>query len=126
MTGNSEEQLGAELRALEERLLHEDFSGHPGALDQLLGEELEEIAPNGVVVSRGEVVRWLLAKDPRDRWTLTEFTSTPLAEDLVLNTYMARQTEPVEKDGSGSRRSSIWRLSNGGWTMIFHQATKLG
>lgn len=119
------EGLDTDFKVLEERLLHSDYQEQPEILDQLLDDEFEEIASSGVLVSREDVVHWLLHKEKYARWRLDDFTTRLLANGLVLTVYHARQIHIEDKGRAGSHRSSIWKKSNGHWKMIFHQATKV-
>jgi hypothetical protein len=46
-----------------------------------------------------------------------------LAPGVVLVTYNAVRQDESEEQLAYSLRSSIWRLSEGRWQMIFHQGT---
>ena len=58
--------------SLEQSLLHSDWSDQPAALEEQFGENFQEINPLGAVVSRQEVMQWLLQKDPAHRWEITK------------------------------------------------------
>lgn len=116
------------IRILEELLLHQDFSSSPELLESMIGEEFYEVNPEGKVVSRDEVVKWLLAKNPDARWELSSFNVKTLSDTLVLSTYQARQIVPEGTSKGGSMHSSLWREVPPGktWQMIFHQTTRFG
>ncbi len=114
------------IKQLELKLLHSNFKVLPFLLDVLLANEFEEIASNGVVSPRQEVVDWLLNKNPEDRWILTGFRVKELSADLVLAIYQAEKVAGQKNIASkGSVRSSIWRHNTQGWQMVFHQASKI-
>ena len=108
----------------EETLLHTDFSQSPMQLDDFLHPELFEISPIGSYTSRSEIVRWLLAKPPTQRWELTQFKVVELATDTMLVCYQANSINEGKVKETGSLRSSIWRVNNLKWRLQFHQATK--
>ena len=51
------------IKELEEKLLHSDVRKNPEILDDLLGEDFEEIGSIGKVQSREEVINWLVTKE---------------------------------------------------------------
>lgn len=111
-------------KAQEEKLLHTDFAQSPSQLDALLHPELFEISPVGRYTSRDEIVNWLMAKSPMQRWNLSQFKVVELASDTMLVCYQANSiNDGIIKD-TGSLRSSIWRLHDQQWCLQFHQVTK--
>jgi hypothetical protein len=54
---------------------------------------------------------------PEDRWQATDFHCRELAPDLYLLTYTLLQGERK------TRRSTIWRRTDEGWKIVFHQGT---
>ena len=119
--------LPEHIRILEELLLHQDFSSSPDALEAMLGDEFREINPAGNIVSRAEVIAWLLEKNPADRWEFNEFEVRQLAEDLVLATYHARKILPENSTSDGAMHCSIWQETGPGktWKLMFHQSTRV-
>jgi hypothetical protein len=55
----------------------------------------------------------------------TSFAVRELSNDAVLMTYRAERRDPVSGREWHSLRSSIWRLTDGCWQMIFHQGTAI-
>lgn len=132
--------LDVEMKQLEEQLLHSDFRARPDLLDEFLSDDFEELSPSGYISSREDVVGWLMKKDAKARWLLTDFSVRELSDDLVLTVYKARsKTNNKNKNGNnnpsqnlGSLRSSIWRRNGKTgaeitikWQMIFHSGTKI-
>ncbi|HHX81750.1 MAG TPA: DUF4440 domain-containing protein [Pseudomonadaceae bacterium] len=119
--------LESGMRALEERLLHDDFRASAERLDALLAEDLVEIDGSGRQSDRAAIRHWLLNKDPAARWCLSELQVRELSAELRLVLYHARQVEPPRPHSAGSRRSSLWRFDagSGSWQLCFHQASKL-
>jgi hypothetical protein len=56
---------------------------------------------------------------PEDHISLLDFTVRRLAQDVMLVTY--RTT--IQNRAVSRLRSSIWKLIEGRWQMIFHQGT---
>ena len=113
------------IKELEEKLLHANVRKNPEMLDELLGEDFEEIGSIGKTSTRDEVIDWLLTKEKDITWTLNEFRIRELAPGLVLAIYRANKKDIKNEINKGSIRSSIWKLSDGKWKMIFHQGTKI-
>jgi len=90
------------IRILEELLLHQDFSSSPELLESMIGDDFYEINSDGKIVERGEVVEWLLGKNPTARWQFSSFNVVNLSDNLVLATYKARQIVPEGKSAGGS------------------------
>ena len=51
-------------------------------------------------------------------WETTDFRCQELAADVYLLTYTLRQ-----QGGRITRRATIWRRSDEGWKIVFHQGT---
>jgi hypothetical protein len=88
----------------------------------LLADEFIEFGSSGRVFDRQEIIDNLQA-EPQIRRSLVDFKTLPLAPGLVLATYHA-----VTHGGPGespiySLRSSIWKLIDDRWRMVFHQGT---
>lgn len=116
-------QLEAEIKNLELALLHADVRKHPDLLNDLLDSDFEEINSAGYIVSRTEAVNWLTNKKADCYWELENFRLRRLADDTVLAMYQLRKAEAGS--AVSSLRSSIWQRKNKGWTMLFHQGTKI-
>ena len=113
------------IKELEEELLHSDVTKNPEILNDLLGEDFEEIGSIGKISSREEVINWLVTKEKNIKWSLNEFRVRELAPDMVLAIYSANKNEHQGSASKGSMRSSIWKLYGDKWKMIFHQGTKI-
>ena len=118
--------LPEHIRILEELLLHQDFSNSPEALEAMLAEDFREINREGAVISREDVVSWLMGKSPDSRWEFANFEVVQLAPDLVLATYHARQIIPDGSTSRGAAHCSIWKQSQEkNWQLTFHQSTRV-
>jgi len=120
----SETALNECFKLREETLLHTDFSQSSTQLDDFLHPDLFEISPVGTYTSRSEIVNWLLAKSPTQRWSLSKFKVVELTADTMLVCYQANSINDGVVKETGSLRSSIWRFYNHLWRLQFHQATK--
>ena len=57
------------------------------------------------------------------KWEVKEFKIKELSNDCILATYKLIKHSELRENMKYSLRSSIWRLLNGTWKMIFHQGT---
>ncbi len=77
-----------EIRALEEKLLHTDFSKAHEIINDLLDDDFDELASNGKLSSREEVIRWLANKDPTLQWLLIDFKIRQITTDRYGISYI--------------------------------------
>ncbi|AZH29923.1 DUF4440 domain-containing protein [Paenibacillus sp. M-152] len=102
---------------LEKQLMHarrEDF-------ERLLADDYIEYGSSGRKYDKSMQITFLKGKFPLDYipFVITDFNIKVLSSDFVHATYC---TESIDT-GNKSLRSSIWKLNEGQWQMIFHQGT---
>jgi len=103
---------------LEEKLLNPKVRSSRVELKKLLADDFFEFGSSGRVLYKDE--------DIADggigivKMTLSDFEIHPLSDDIVLATYRIFN----EITNQHSLRSSIWKLNEGVWKMVFHQGTK--
>ena len=109
------------LRELEESLLKAAVRGQPALVRAFLAEEFREFGASGKVYARDQILEALRTEEPATL-SLSEFAAAPLSSTIYLVTYRSRREA---NDGSvrEALRSSIWRLDEDEWRMIFHQGT---
>jgi hypothetical protein len=110
--------LKEHIRHLEENLLNPEVRSSKMELKKLLADEFFEFGSSGKVLYKGEDI----AEDGIGivRMTLSDFELHPLSETIVLATYRIFNEDSKQH----SLRSSIWKLNEGSWKMVFHQGTK--
>jgi hypothetical protein len=110
--------LKEHIRHLEENLLKPEVRSSRKELKKLLADEFFEFGSSGKVLYRGEEI----AENGIGivRMTLSDFELHLLSETIVLATYRIFNEESKQH----SLRSSIWKLNEGRWKMVFHQGTK--
>ena len=115
------------LRRHEIALLHEDWRGRDTELERLLAVDFIEVAANGRVTSRAQVLAWLLAQDPAARWACEQWQLREYAADLCLLRYHARQVAPTPSAGQGAWHASLWGFDGAlaCWRLRYHQASKI-
>ena len=106
------------IQELEERLLSPAVRRSPEALDSLIADDFLEFGSSGRICSKADVLNGL---DPIGEFSLSDIHVTELGTGYALITYQLA----LINDGNRttSLRSSIWRLENQGWRMLFHQGT---
>lgn len=87
-------------------------------LDSLIADDFLEFGSSGRICSKADVLNGL---DPIGEFSLSDIHVTELGTGYALITYQLA----LINDGNRttSLRSSIWRLENQGWRMLFHQGT---
>lgn len=114
----SGDALENHLRALEEDLLQPDVR-KSARVAELLADEFIEFGSSGRTFDKRKIIATLLDETPV-QVTLSEFRLQLLADNIALVTYRThRHTAPPVF----ALRSSIWKLANGQWRVIFHQGT---
>jgi hypothetical protein len=112
------------LRQLEERLLQTNVRKSAEEVSELLASEFIEFGSSGRIFDKQQIIA-SLQMESTVRRSLVDFKTWILAPAVVLVTYRAiRQGAPGEQP-IYSLRSSIWRLIDGRWQMVFHQGTPL-
>jgi hypothetical protein len=114
--------LKEQLRMLEERLLLPEVRRSAAALADLLADEFVEFGKSGRVYTKQDVLEGL-PQAPAVRITLSGFTARLLAPGVALATYRALHHDEPRPEMQHSLRSSIWKLLDGRWQVVFHQGT---
>ncbi|HBF80089.1 MAG TPA: DUF4440 domain-containing protein [Streptomyces sp.] len=103
------------------RLLDPVVRASAELLATMLHPDFREIGTSGRLWDRETIIAALTAPDPEaprpGPLTASRMYGEQLAEDLVHLTF------DTESRGLRSHRSSLWRLTDSGWRLYFHQAT---
>ena len=101
------------------RLLQPEVRSSPELLDTLLHPGFREFGASGRYWDRTSIIESLLAgEDPGPRpVVVSRMEGVQLAPDVVHLTF------DTENNGRRAHRSSLWRRTDGGWQMYFHQGT---
>lgn len=110
------------LRRLEERLLQPEVRQSAEAVADLLADDFIEFGSSGQVFNKQQVIEGLQHESPARR-ALIQFNTTVLAPGVVLATYRAVQYRSPGEPPIYSLRSSLWKLTDDRWQMVFHQGT---
>jgi hypothetical protein len=109
-------------RDLEEKLLRQETRNSPGEVATLLHPDFFEFGGSGTVWNRQQTIDRLAQEHPMER-SLTDLSVGSLAADVTLVTYRAVGRDLASGNEWHSLRSSIWKLRDGRWQVIFHQGT---
>lgn len=119
-----ERELGAQLRALEERLLDPAVRASPERAGELLADDFLEFGSSGRRYDKAQVLRTLASEaGDRPHFAISDFELKALAPDIALVTYRACADVSEGAETRQSLRSSLWLLRSGRWQMAFHQGT---
>ena len=113
------------LRHLEEQLLWPEVRSSAEQVARLLADDFIEFGSSGHAYDKQQVIDALRQEtpDPTIRISLTEFVARRLAPDVVLVTYRTIQRGGSDGPERSRLRSSIWKMIEGRWQMVFHQGT---
>lgn len=93
-------------------------------LVDLIDDEFIEIGSSAIEYDKTKVVDWLKSNDQSER-VGSSFKTHQLSEDMILLTYISSIKDTPSSETKYAVRSSIWRLRDNQWRMIFHQGTPM-
>lgn len=93
-------------------------------LIDLIDDEFVEVGSSAAIYDKAEVIRWL-SSESRSESEGTSFKAHPLSKEMILLTYTSSIKDKSTSVTKQAIRSSIWRLTEDRWRMIFHQGTPL-
>lgn len=117
-----DESLFERLRLLEERLLQHESRTSVKELEELISDDFVEFGSSGYIYNKQDIIEDL-PSSPQVKMTMLDFQLRVLSNDVVLTTYRIVKYPEDSGEKKYSLRSSIWRLHNDKWQMIFHQGT---
>jgi hypothetical protein len=118
---NAELSLEQHLRKLEEQLLQSEVR-KSADIEVLLANEFVEFGSSGRIFDKQQTIASLRAESAVHR-ALVDFKALQLAPRVVLATYRAIRHGVPGEQSTYSLRSSVWKLIDGRWQMVFHQGT---
>ena len=109
--------LKEHIKHLEEKLLMPEVRSSKTELKKLLADEFFEFGSSGRVLYKDENFEGGIGII---NVTLSDFDIHPLSDNIILATYRTYNEDTKQH----ALRSSIWKLNEGVWKMVFHQGTK--
>jgi hypothetical protein len=109
---------------LEQRLARIREKPTRAALDLLIADEFVEFGVSGKIWRKSTILD-ALSEWPVIERVIDDFIVRELSRSLCLVTYRSTRKSESNELSTSSLRSSIWRLQNDQWQIIFHQGTKL-
>lgn len=123
----SHENLDEELfQSLEQQLHRPEFRTSHQTVSALLADDFIEFGSSGRVYDKSITVEALAEEAVSDNSPVPEvydFTVKSISSDAVLVTYRSRRQPTATWEGRQTLRSSIWKMIDGRWQMLFHQGT---
>lgn len=118
MTGEHDDSVQAAIEG-EIRLLDPEVRSSAVLLDELIDPEFTEIGASGRLWDRDSMITALSRDQDASAAPIvvSDMKGRVLAPGIVHLTYVS------DADGRRARRSSIWRRSEQGWRLYFHQGT---
>lgn len=110
--------LTEELKGLEEQLLDQTVRRSADRVSALLSDDFIEIGASGRMFDKADIICALASEAKHtEKLTISEFQLRSLSLSLAQTLYRIAQTN--------TRRASIWRRTESGWRMVFHQGTRM-
>lgn len=110
------------LKSYDEKLLNPEIRKSPQEISQLLADEFIEIGASGTVYDKQKTIETLVHEKGR-HLLMEDYKTKELSAELILSTYLLVKSDKDDIDKEHSFRTSIWKISNGNWHLIFHQGT---
>jgi hypothetical protein len=114
------ENILEDLRRREPIFHRREFGTSRDDLLQMTDEGFWEIGASGKIYTREFVIANMLEryKQPKPHdWPCDDFSISELAENLYQINYILKEPDRT------TRRTTLWRRSDGGWKIVFHQGT---
>ena len=109
----------------EKKLLTYDIRSSSEQLRSLISEDFLEIGASGGSFGLDEVLENLPRKAQNWSAVAKIFECRELSDNIFQVLFQCVITHDIDSEPVYSLRSSIWRLEDGQWKMVFHQGTKV-
>ena len=121
------ENLDAEMfRRLEQTLHRPESESARQKVSELLAEDFVEFGATGGIYDKKVVVDVLAQGAPMNTPRapkVSDFKVKLVSSDAVLVTYLCHSLPTAVSKGRLTLRSSIWKMIDGQWQLLFHQGT---
>ena len=116
-------KVSEDLFRLETALHRREVRNSPAAVSELLAEDFTEFGSSGRIWNKTSIIHAMEKEDSGPSVLVQQFLTRELAPDVVLVTYIAWRNADRDTK-TATLRSSIWKLIEGRWQMVFHQGTR--
>ena len=93
-------------------------------MSKMLSDDFMEFGGSGQIYNKAEIIE-ALARNPNVSSSLKDFSLINLGDNIVLATFKVVKQGEHHTNPIYSLRSSIWRLENEIWKLVFHQSTQV-
>jgi hypothetical protein len=115
-------ELKEKIRMLEERLIRPEVRGCAEELSELIADDFIEYGSSGREYGKKDILR-ILPNEPPAKMEIEDFHARSLSPEVVLLNYSLLSHDERSRGVKRTRRSSIWRLTDGRWQIVFHKGT---
>ena len=116
------DELKEKIRVLEELWLQPEVRRNPDQLSELIADDFIEYGASGKVYLKKDIME-LFPAAPGTDMEIEEYHARTLSPQVVLLSYKMTSRGKGTAAGTKSERSSIWRLTDGRWQIVFHKGT---
>ncbi|MGO4809630.1 DUF4440 domain-containing protein [Cupriavidus sp. 2MCAB6] len=120
---NEDKALLPVLQQLETELHQPAAGGDRDRLDVLLHDSFLEIGRSGGIHTKAETLSELPPEAASGTIWAQDFSLRQLAPDVAMLNYRSACRRPDGRLERHTLRTSIWKLTDKGWQMFFHQGT---
>lgn len=106
---------------LERELIREEVRSSAEKISEILADRCLEFCSSGDVYRYKAGDIFPLGREAD--WEIVDFDVKELAADVMHTTFRLLRHDEADHNKRISLRSSIWKLENEKWKMIFHQGT---
>ena len=117
------ESVRATLLALEEELLSPRVRASEARLNELLADDFVEFGSSGRIYDKPYIIRELGESGFVADFEIGDFCLVMSRADSALVTYRCEVRSDSGNVIRKSNRSSLWRLDDDRWQLVFHQGT---
>ncbi len=116
-------ELGQVLLEFEQELLTPKVRASNTRLNELLADEFVEFGSSGRTWDKQSIIDELTQQETAEKFQVENFNVVSASDDTALLTYLCIVRSASDEVLRKSNRSSLWKLIDGSWKLVFHQGT---
>ena len=117
-------ELGQVLLKFEQELLAPQVRASNVRLNELLADEFVEFGSSGRIWDKQSIIDELAQVESPENVQVENFNVMSASDDAALVTYLCIVRSASDDILRKTNRSSLWKLIDGSWQLVFHQGTK--